>query len=89
MAGARAIVRNSSATIRALYEKPRWLVLNKIDLIDPDERDARVAAFVKSYRWKGPVFTVAAISGDGCRDLVFAIQRWLEAHPAEALAAEP
>jgi len=53
------------------------------------ERDARVAAFVKSYRWKGPVFTVAAISGEGCRDLVYAIQRWLEAHPADAPVAAP
>ena len=89
VAGARAIVRELERYDRALYDKPRWLVLNKTDLIDPAEREARVAAFVKAYRWKGPVFTIAAISGDGCRDLVYAVQRWLEAHPAEALAAEP
>ena len=51
-------------------------------------RDARVAAFVMAYRLKCPVFTIAAISGEGCRDLVYAVQRWLEAHPSEALAAE-
>jgi len=89
VAGARAIVRELERYDRALYGKPRWLVLNKTDLIDPAEREARVAAFVKAYRWKGPVFTIAAISGEGCRDLVYAVQRWLEAHPAEALAAEP
>ncbi len=89
VADARAIVRELERYDRSLYEKPRWLVLNKIDLIDPAERDARVAAFVKSYRWKGPVFAIAAINGEGCRDLVYAIQRWLEAHPVEALAAEP
>ena len=66
----------------ALHDKPRWLVLNKLDLIAPEERDARVAAFVKAYRWKGPVFAVAAISGDGCRPLVFAVADWLEKHPA-------
>ena len=88
VAGARAIVRELERYDRALYDKPRWLVLNKADLIDPGERDARVAAFVKAYRWKGPVFTIAAISGEGCRDLVYAVQRWLEAHPSEALAAE-
>lgn len=87
--GARAIVRELERYDRALYDKPRWLVLNKTDLIDPAEREARVAAFVKAYRWKGPVFTIAAISGEGCRDLVYAVQRWLEAHPAEALAAQP
>ena len=87
VAGARAIVRELERYDRALYDKPRWLVLNKVDLIDPDERDARVAAFVKAYRWKGPVFTIAAISGEGCRDLVYAVHRWLEAHPSEALTA--
>ncbi|HEX3631563.1 MAG TPA: GTPase ObgE [Casimicrobiaceae bacterium] len=89
VAGARAIVRELERYDRALYDKPRWLVLNKMDLIDEDERAARVAAFVKSYRWKGPVFPIAAISGEGCRELVYAVQRWLEAHPSEALAAEP
>jgi len=87
VAGARAIVRELERYDRALYDKPRWLVLNKADLIDADERKARVAEFVKSYRWKGPVFTIAAISGEGCRDLVYAVQRWLEAHPSEALTA--
>ncbi|MFI4953510.1 MAG: Obg family GTPase CgtA [Burkholderiales bacterium] len=86
---ARAIVRELERYDRALFEKPRWLVLNKVDLIDPAERDSRVAAFVKSYRWKGPVFAIAAISGEGCRGLVYAIQRWLEAHPAEAVPAMP
>ena len=89
VADARAIVQELERYGRALYDKPRWLVLNKTDLIDPAEREARVAAFVKSYRWKGPVFAIAAISGEGCRDLVYAVQRWLEAHPAEAVAAEP
>ena len=88
VAGARAIVRELERYDRGLYDKPRWLVLNKADLIDPGERDVRVAAFVKAYGWKGPVFTIAAISGEGCRDLVYAVQRWLEAHPSEALAAE-
>ena len=85
---ARAIVHELARYDRALADKPRWLVLNKIDLIDPAERAQRVAAFVKSFRWKGPVFAIAAIDGEGCRELVFAIQRWLDAHPAEALATQ-
>jgi GTPase len=89
IAGARAIVRELERYDRALYDKPRWLVLNKVDLIDADEREARIAAFVKAYRWKGPVFAIAAISGEGCRDLVYAVQRWLEAHSSEALATQP
>jgi GTP-binding protein len=70
-----------------LFEKPRWLVLNKIDLVPESERAARVKAFVKAYGWKGPVFAVAAVNGEGCRALVFKIQDWLDAHPAPGRAA--
>jgi GTP-binding protein len=83
---ARAIVRELQRYDEALYAKPRWLVLNKLDLIPADERAARVKAFVKAYRWKGPVFAVAAINGEGCRELVYRIQDWLDAHPAEPAA---
>ena len=82
---ARAIVKELAKYDQALFDKPRWLVMNKLDLVPEDEREARVKAFVKSYRWKGPVFAIAAISGDGCRALTFAIQDWLDAHPAYAV----
>jgi GTP-binding protein len=84
---ARAIVKELQRYDEALFEKPRWLVLNKLDLIPEDERAQRVAAFVKSYRWKGPVFAIAAVNGEGCRELTFAIQAWLDAHPSHAAAA--
>jgi len=84
VADARAIVKELKLYDEALHNKPRWLVLNKLDLIAPEERDARVAAFVHAYRWKGPVFAVAAISGDGCRPLVFAVADWLEKHPVRS-----
>ena len=86
---ARAIVKELKRYDEALFDKPRWLVLNKLDLIPEEERDARVKAFIKSYRWKGPVFAIAAISGDGCRPLTFAIQEWLDARPAYAMAVDP
>jgi GTP-binding protein len=86
---ARAIVKELKKYDQALHDKPRWLVLNKLDLIPQEERDARVAAFVKSYRWKGPVFAVTAINGTGCRELTFRIQDWLDAHPAYASAQAP
>ncbi len=81
---ARAIVKELKLYDEALYDKPRWLVLNKLDLIPEEERAARVAGFVKSYRWKGPVFAVTAINGDGCRELIFKIQDWLDANRAPA-----
>jgi len=81
---ARAIVAELKKYDPALHAKPRWLVLNKLDLVPADEREARAKALVRSLRWKGPVFAIAAISGEGCRELVYAVQAWLDAHPASA-----
>jgi len=87
VADARAIVNELKRYDPALFDKPRWLVLNKLDLVEPDERAQRIAAFVEPYRWTGPVFAIAAINGEGCRELVYAIQDWLEKHPAEMASA--
>jgi GTP-binding protein len=77
---ARAIVAELEKYDTELAAKPRWLVLNKIDLIPEDERDARVAAFVKAYSGDNgaPVFRVAAISGEGCKKVVYALQDALD-----------
>jgi GTP-binding protein len=85
---ARAIVKELAKYDPALHAKPRWLVLNKLDLLPAEERDARAKAFAKSLRWKGPVFAIAAISGDGCRELVYAVQAWLDEQPVEGAQAE-
>jgi GTP-binding protein len=87
VADARAIVKELKRYDPALFDKARWLVLNKLDLVEPDQRARRIAAFVDEYRWTGPVFAIAAINGDGCRELVYAIQDWLEKHPAEMVSA--
>jgi GTP-binding protein len=82
---AKAIVTELERFDAALAKKPRWLVLNKLDLVPEDERDKRVHAFVRAYRWKAPVFAISAINGDGCRELVYKIQEWLDANPAAAV----
>ncbi len=84
---AKAIVRELKRYDEALYAKPRWLVLNKLDLVPEDERAARVKAFVKAYRWKGPVYAITALTGEGCRELAYKIQEWLDAHPAAPASA--
>jgi GTP-binding protein len=78
---ARAIVRELKKYDPALHAKPRMLVLNKLDLIEPGERDARVAKLVSALRWKGPVARISALTGEGTRELVHAIQEWLDRHP--------
>jgi GTPase len=88
VADARAIVKELKRYDQALYDKPRWLVLNKVDLVPVEERAKRVEAFVKSFRWKGPVFPIAAIAGEGCRELVYALAEWLEKHPKTPVTAD-
>jgi GTPase len=79
---ARAIVNELKKYDEKLYRKPRWLVLNKIDLIDEKEREKRVKDFVRRLRWKGPVFTISAIDGGGCQRLTYAIMDHLVASVA-------
>ena len=84
---ARAIVGELEKHDPSLAAKPRWLVLNKLDLIDESERQEVIDKFLAAYRtetgYAGPVFTIAAIKGDGTRPLIFAIQEQLEKMAAE------
>jgi GTP-binding protein len=57
----------------SLLDKPRWLVLNKMDMVPEDERAKRVKDFVKRYKWKGPVFEISALARDGLQPLLHAI----------------
>jgi GTP-binding protein len=72
----------------ALAKKPRWLVMNKADLLDPAEAKKRAAALVKKLRWTKPWFMIAGINGDGTRELIFAIMEFLEAQRREAKTAD-
>ncbi len=64
---ARAIVAELKKYDPGLHAKPRWLVLNKIDMIPHDERAARVKDFVRRLRWKGPVFEISGADARGLR----------------------
>src|ERR1035437_2975953 len=70
---ARAIVNELKKYDQALYDKPRWLVLNKTDMLQADGREQAVQRFVKAYRWKSRWFAISALTGEGCRELCFAI----------------
>lgn len=67
---ARAIVNELKIYDEELYNKPRWLVLNKLDMIPEAERVTRVLEFVRRYGWKGPVFQISALTRQGCEQLV-------------------
>jgi GTP-binding protein len=70
---ARAIVAELKKYDTELAAKPRWLVLNKMDMIEPAERATRVREFVRRFRWKGPVFQVSALAREGLEPLTRAI----------------
>ena len=74
---ARAIVSELKKYDPALHAKPRWLVLNKTDMLPAGERDQALQRFVKAYRWKGRWFAISALTGEGCRELCFAIMEHL------------
>jgi GTP-binding protein len=79
---AKAIVGELVKHDPALADKPRWLVLNKLDLIPEEDRQAAIDKFLKAYKkatkYDGPVFPIAAISGDGTKPLIYATQEALE-----------
>ncbi|MCK6416064.1 MAG: GTPase ObgE [Giesbergeria sp.] len=73
VAQAKAIVAELKKYDKALHDKPRWLVLNKLDMVPTAERAARVADFVKRFKWKGPVFQISALTREGCEPLIRAV----------------
>ncbi|MGE5118422.1 MAG: Obg family GTPase CgtA, partial [Betaproteobacteria bacterium] len=93
---ARAIAAELKKYDRALYEKPRWLVLNKIDMVPAAEREARVRDIVRRLRWKHPVFAISALTREGCEPLMRAVYDFIatqrpaaEALPDPRFAAPP
>jgi GTPase len=79
VAQAKAIVAELKKYDEALYRKPRWLVLNKLDMVPLEDRAARVKDFVKRFKYKGPVFEISALTREGCEPLVQSIYQHVKA----------
>lgn len=79
---AKAIVGELIKHDPELADKPRWLVLNKLDLIPEEDREKAIKDFLKAYKkatkYDGPVFPIAAINGEGTKPLIYAIHDALE-----------
>jgi GTP-binding protein len=90
VAQVRGIVRELEKYDPQLAAKPRWLVLNKVDMIPADERAERVRAFVRRLKWKGPVFPISALTREGCEPLVRSAYEHIAARvPAAPVAVDP
>lgn len=69
VADARAIVEELRNFDQALSQKPRWIVLNKIDLLPEEERNERISSISKALGKEVPVFSVSGVTGEGCQIL--------------------
>jgi GTP-binding protein len=75
---ARSIVRELEKYSPELAAKVRWLVLNKTDLLPPDEAEKRCKDIVRQLRWKGPVFHISGLAHMGTQALCQAVMRHVE-----------
>jgi len=89
---ARAIVEELKKYDEELHNKPRWLVLNKVDMLEPEEREEKVKAFLDAYEWpqakpddrfgfdmNAPrYFVISGLTGEGTRELVFAMNEYIK-----------
>lgn len=75
---AKAIAQELKKYDDTLFHKPRWLIVNKIDLLESNQKKLIVDKFIKAMRWTGPHFAISAITGDGCKELSFAIMKFIE-----------
>lgn len=73
---ARSILNELKKYDEVLYNKPRWLVLNKLDLLQ--DKNERVASFLREFSDYTRYFTISAINGDGCKELTYAIMEHVE-----------
>ncbi|WP_286240325.1 Obg family GTPase CgtA [Neptuniibacter halophilus] len=71
-----------------LAEQPRWLVLNKLDMVPEEEREARCQAVIDALEWEGPVYRVSALSQQGTAEMMRDIQAFLDQR-LEAIEEDP
>lgn len=75
---ARALMMELQKYDESLFQKPRWLVLNKVDMMPEESRAELCRQFVEKLEWKGKYFIVSALTGEGCKLLTYAIMDYLE-----------
>jgi GTP-binding protein len=80
---ARKIVNELKNYDESLYQKPRWLVLNKLDLLPDEDQQAHCQAIVDELEWEGPVYQISAINKQGVDQLCYDIMIFMEEHLRE------
>ncbi len=83
IANARAVINELKQFDVELLERPRWLVLNKTDLLPDDELEKIRQEIVEALDWHGELFMISAATGQGCQELMQAIMKWLDRQKEE------
>jgi GTP-binding protein len=73
-----SIVRELERFSPTLASRPRWLILNKVDLIDETLLAERKAAVLSALDWTGPVYEISALSREGTRRLSGDLMTYIE-----------
>jgi GTPase len=81
---AKSIVGELGKFSEDLLDKPRWLVLNKADLLPEDEARAKAIGIAKALKYRGPAFLISGVARTGTTDLTEAVMRFLETGEAPA-----
>lgn len=71
-----------------LYQKPRWLVFNKVDLLDPEEAAERAKQIADDLGWGGDYYLISAASQQGVKDLCWDVMKFINSQPKEEAKAE-
>src|SRR5699024_7023992 len=74
----RAIEHELGKFDAGLLDKPRWLLINKADLLDPAEAEAEAARIVAELDWKEPWFLVSGLAHGGTREVMLRVQTELD-----------
>jgi GTP-binding protein len=80
---ARVIAAELKRFSPELAARERWLVLNKLDLMTPEDADRRCREIVRRLRWKGAVFRISGATRAGTKELCQAIMRRLDDLPMQ------
>jgi len=76
---ALSIVRELERFSPTLASRPRWLILNKVDLIDEELCAQRKESVLAALNWTGPVYEISALSREGTKKLSGDLMTYIEA----------
>ncbi|MEW5288691.1 MULTISPECIES: Obg family GTPase CgtA [Erwinia] len=85
---ARIILAELKKYSEKLFNKPRWLVFNKVDLLDQTEAESRAKAIAEALGWSDKYYLISAANRAGVTPLCWDVMAFLNANPKEAEEAQ-